>query len=267
MDKLSGPGITSTANPRVKDIVALRKARERRSSGRFVVEGSREVGRCIAAGIQTEVVYICPELGGAVSIPDEVERIEVSRTVFERMSHREGPDGVLAVAGGMSTELAALALPQNPLVLLVVGIEKPGNLGTMIRSAAAAGADAVIVASPVVDIVNPNVIRASQGAVFSMPVGVDCDEAVMGFLAGSHINVFAADPAATRPYWDAPLEAAAAIVIGAEHAGIPAGWRAVAQPIAIPMGGRAGVDSLNASAAAAVLLFDAARRRSQQRPH
>lgn len=255
--------ITSNANPRVKDVVGLRRSRERRSSGRFVVEGAREVGRALAAGINTEVVYVCPELGGAVSVPGEVERVEVSRNVFERMSHREGPDGVLAVASGFQTDLTALVLPQDTLVLVVAGIEKPGNLGTMIRSAAAAGADAVIVASPVVDIVNPNVIRASQGAVFSMPIAVDEDEAAIGFLAASGIQVFAADPAAPLPYWEAPLEEASAIVIGAEHDGVPTRWREAARPLGIPMSGRRGVDSLNASAAAAVLLFDAARRRSQ----
>lgn len=254
--------ITSTANPRVKDVVRLRKSRERRMSGRFVVEGSREVTRCLAAGVTTEVVYRCPELGGHVEVPDAVEQVEVTRAAFERMSLREGPDGVLAVARDLRTDLDSLRLEPTPLVLVAAGIEKPGNLGTMIRSAAAAGASAAVVSSGAVDVVNPGVIRASQGSVFSLPIGVGTDDEVIAWLERHQIPPYAADPAATLPYWSAPMEAAAAIVIGAEHAGVPPRWAAVSTPIAIPMCADDGVDSLNASAAAAVLLFDAARRRA-----
>lgn len=253
--------ITSTANPRVKDVAALRKSRQRRTSGRFVVEGAREVSRCLQAAVTTEVVYRCPELGGDVVVPADVECIEVSRGVFERMSLREGPDGVLAVAAGFETALSSIELSANPLVLVAAGIAKPGNLGTMIRSAAAAGADAVVVASGVVDVVNPNVIRASQGSVFGMPIGVAGDDEVIAWLAAHGVAAFAADPAATLPYWEAGVNGPAAVVIGAEDVGLSRAWRHAATPITIPMAGTVGVDSLNASAAAAVLLFDAARRR------
>lgn len=259
--------ITSTANPRVKDVLALRRSKERRSSGRFVVEGSREVHRCLAAGVDTEVIYRCVELGGTLDPPDDVEVIDVSPSVFERMSQRQGPDGVLAVARDLQTDLGALRLGENPLVLVAVGIEKPGNLGTMIRSAAAAGADAFIMSSPVCDAVNPNAIRASQGAVFAIPIGVGVDdEVVVDFLAGRRIAIYAADPGAAAPYWTAPFESPTAIVIGAEHHGVPPLWRRSSQLVSIPMGGGGGVDSLNASAAAAVLLFDAARRRAGSLP-
>ena len=258
--------LTSTANPRVKDVVGLRKPRERRASGRFVVEGRRELTRCLAAGGAVETVYWCGVLGGdpPAAARQGVELVEVSRPIFEKMSLREGPDGILGVAHDLPTSLDAIDLPADPLVLVATGIEKPGNLGTMIRSAAAAGAHAVVVADPVTDVVNPNVVRASQGALFDIPVGVaaSADEAI-AWLGARGVALVAADPDAALPYWDAPLDRAAGIVIGAEHAGLAPAWRAAATGIGIPMAGTPGVDSLNASAAAAVLLFDAARRRAR----
>jgi len=263
--------ITSASNPRVKAVVALRKPRERRATGRFVIEGRREVARAAVSSVGIETAYVCGELGVT---PDEVaalaaggaEIVDVGREAFERMSVREGPDGVLAVARSLDTSLARLDLPPDPLVLVMAGIEKPGNLGTMVRSALAAGADAIVVADPVVDVENPNVIRASQGALFDAPLAVASEAETRQWLADGGITTFAADPDAALPYWEAPFDRAAAIVIGAEHAGLSSGWRDAATLVSIPMSGRAGVDSLNASAAAAVLLFDAARRRADRTP-
>jgi TrmH family RNA methyltransferase len=255
--------ITSTSNPRVRDVASLRKARERRSSGRFVVEGRRELERCLRAGVAVEAAYWCPELAGDRPpwLDHAGEVVEVSRPVFERMSGREGPDGVLGVAHGLGTALARIELPAAPLVLVLVGIEKPGNLGTMVRSALAAGATAVVLADPVTDATNPNAVRASQGAIFDLPVAATTSDEVLGWLAEHGVAAFAADPGAALPYWDAPLAGPCALVIGAEHAGLPDAWRAAATPVGIPMSGAEGADSLNASAAAAVLLFDAVRQR------
>ena len=258
--------LTSTSNPRVKDVVGLRKARERRTSGRFVVEGRRELERCVAAGVAVESIYWCPDLGadgGHPSwFPGTAEVVEVARPVFERMSMREGPDGVLGVALDFPTSLDEVALPTDPLVLVMVGIEKPGNLGTMARSALAAGAAALVLADPVTDPTNPNAIRASQGAIFDLAIATASTDDVIGWLERQGIAAFAADPGTEVAYWDAPLAGPAAIVIGAEHAGLPDAWRRAATPVGIPMSGAAGADSLNAAAAAAVLLFDAVRQRS-----
>jgi TrmH family RNA methyltransferase len=261
--------ITSTANPRVKDVVALRKARVRRDTGRFVVEGRREVERALAAGISVEAVYLCPELANLdeespswfASSPTDVEVVQVSAAVFERLSARQGPDGVLAVARDLPTSLERIRLVDDPLVLVVVGIEKPGNLGTMARSALAAGAHAMVLADPVTDATNPNAIRASQGAIFEVPLATASTTEAIGWLEQHGVPAYAADPGAGLPYWDAPLAGPAAIVIGAEHAGLPDAWRSAATPVGIPMSASVAADSLNASAAAAILLFDAVRQR------
>ncbi|HET6953659.1 MAG TPA: RNA methyltransferase [Acidimicrobiales bacterium] len=260
--------ITSTANPRVKDVLRLRKRRARDETGRFVVEGRREVSRAAEAGITLDQVLYCPGLfspgEGADTAAWGDVAVEVARPVFERLSHREGPDGVLAVARAFPTDLDRLDPGPRPLVLVVAEVEKPGNLGAMIRTAAAAGASAVVAADPVTDVFNPNVIRASQGAVFAVPLAVAAADAVLAWLRGHGIAVFAAGPRADRPYWDLPLHEPAAIVIGAEHRGLPDAWFAAADAgLRIPMPGRRGVDSLNAATAAAVVLFEAVRQRSR----
>jgi TrmH family RNA methyltransferase len=255
--------ITSTANPRVKDLVGLRKARERRASGRYAVEGRRELERCVAAGVEVEAIWWCPDLGARPDwFPAGIEVVEVSRPVFERISGREGPDGVLGVARHRSVALDDLVLPDPPLVLVVVGIEKPGNLGTMARSALAAGTHALVLADPVVDPTNPSAVRSSQGAIFDVPIAAATTDEVVAWLATREIPAFAADPGADLAYWEAPLAGPCALVIGAEHAGLPDAWRTAAAPIGIPMADAVGADSLNASAAAAVLLFDAVRQRA-----
>ena len=262
--------ITSTANPRVQAVVRLRKRRGREAAGQFVVEGRREVARAIQAGVELDEVFVCPELGaGGVGdvvgdVAGRVEVTEVSAAVFGRMSYRDGPDGVLAVARPFPTDLGRLSPPPDALVLVVAGLEKPGNLGAVVRSAAAAGAYAVVAADPVTDVFNPNTVRASQGALFSLPLAVGTAAEVRGWLDEHRIPAYAAGPGdSTLAPWDLPLAAAAALVVGAEDRGLdPAWFDHAAAPVAIPMpGARAGVDSLNAATAAAVLLFEAVRQR------
>jgi RNA methyltransferase, TrmH family len=268
--------ITSTANPRVKAILRLGKRREREAAGRFVVEGRREVQRALAAGVELDELVTCPPLHGppggdgaaatAELVADAAAAgaavTEVAESVFARLSHRQGPDGVLAVARTFPTDLDRLAPGPVPLVLVVAGLEKPGNLGSVLRSAAAAGADAVVVADPVTDLVNPNVVRASQGAVFAVPVAVAGAEATLAWLRHHGLPVFAAGPGGTTPHWALPLAGPAALVVGAEDRGLPETWFAAAdRRVVIPMPGDRGVDSLGAAAAAAVLLFEAVRQR------
>jgi TrmH family RNA methyltransferase len=239
--------ITSVDNPRVKDVVRLRKARERRRSGLFVAEGPREVERARAAGLTIVATYFAPNL----LVWPEGE--EVSERVLAKMTYRIEPEGVLAVV-----EAPVRALPTHgSLYLVAVGIEKPGNLGAMARTADAAGADALVVAEAQADPWNPNAIRASTGAVFSLPV----IEATLDDVKSLPTRLVAAVPAASTSYFDADLAAPTALAIGAEDDGLPPAWLEAADlAVSIPL--RSGAaDSLNAATAAAIILFEARRQR------
>ncbi len=269
------PGvITSTANPRVKAIVRLGKRTEREASGRFVVEGVREAGRAVAAGVEVVTLVVCPELvppGGAEVVraarATGAEVLEVGEAVFHRVSGRSGgADGVLLVARTPTTALDDLRLGPTPLVLVAAGIEKPGNLGAMLRSAAAAGADALVLADPVTDVFNPNAVRASMGALFAVPVGVAPAPDVVAWAHDQGLRLVVTTPDAATPHWDAPLAGPVAVVIGSEAEGVDRTWFDAADDlVTIPMPGteRAdqGVDSLNAASTAAVVLFEAVRQR------
>ena len=258
--------ITSTANPRVKAALALRQRRERDRTGRFLIEGRRELGRALAAGVAVDEVLVCPSLIGDDTLPEGTVVTEVAESVFGRLSARDNPDGVLGLARAFDTGLDALDLAAGdaePLVLVVAEMEKPGNLGTMLRSASAAGASAVVVADPITDVFNPNVVRASQGALFGVPVAVGDTAAVLAWVRAHGLRIYAAGPGGTQPYWRVPLAGPTALVVGSEHRGLPAAWfDAADEQVVIPMPGSGGVDSLNAAAAAAVLLFDAVRQRA-----
>ncbi len=241
--------ITSTDNPRVKEVRRLRRARERRATGTFVAEGPREVERALAAGLTLRAAYVAPAL-----LPDWPHpHTEVSERVLAAMSYRAQPEGVLAVVEAPTHEL-----PPSPTLLLVaVGIEKPGNLGAMARSADAAGADGLLVADVVCDPWNPNAIRASTGAVFTLPiVETTADE-----VAALALRKVAAVVGAPTPYTAADLTPPTALVVGAEDEGLDRRWRELAdESVSIPVRGRT-ADSLNASTAAALLLYETLRQR------
>jgi len=241
--------ITSTDNPRVKEVRRLRQARERRATGTFVAEGPREVERALAAGLTVRAAYVAPALLPGWPQP----HTEVSERVLAAMSYRTRPEGVIAVV-----EAPARELPPAPTLLLVaVGIEKPGNLGAMARSADAASADALLVADAVSDPWNPNAIRASTGAVFTLPIV----EATAEDVAALPLRKVAAVVDAPTPYTAADLTRPTALLVGPEDDGLDADWRALAdESVAIPVRGRT-ADSLNASAAAAVLLYETLRQR------
>jgi TrmH family RNA methyltransferase len=239
--------ITSTDNQRVKEVLRLRKSRERRASGLFVAEGPREVERARDAGLRFVATYFAPEL------LDWPEGEEVSTRVLEKMAYRASPEGVLAIV-----ETPTRALPRDATLLLVaVGIEKPGNLGAMARSAHAAGADALVVADAEADLWNPNTIRASTGAIFVLPVV----EAALDEVRELGLQLVAAVVGAETLYTAADLTQPTALVVGAEDAGLSADWRNAADlEVSIPMQNNA-TDSLNTATAAAILLFEAARQR------
>jgi TrmH family RNA methyltransferase len=243
--------ITSVDNPRVKEVLRLRRSRDRRQTGLFVVEGSREVERARAAGLRFHATYVAPELSPDVAALPDAE--PVSARVLRHMAYRTEPEGVVAVVESPTHEL-----PATPTLLLVaVGVEKPGNLGAMARSADAAGADALLVADGSFDPWNPNAVRASTGAVFTLPiVASSLDE-----LRALPLQRVAAVVGASTVYTDVDLRVPTALIVGAEDAGLDANWRAAADlTVSIPVKGAA-ADSLNASAAAAVLLFEAVRQR------
>jgi RNA methyltransferase, TrmH family len=240
--------ITSVDNPRVKEVLRLRKGRERRRAGLFVAEGPREVARARAAGLAIRATYFAPTLLAW----DEGE--EVDERVLRKLSYRAEPAGVLAVV-----EIPQRPLPANSTLLLVaVGIEKPGNLGAMARTADAAGADALLVGDARSDPWNPNAIRASTGAVFTLPI-VEVTAADVGALPHRKVAAtLAARAKHTEPNYREPT----AFLVGAEDDGLDGTWRATADTeVRIPMRG-ATADSLNASAAAAVLLYEAVRQRA-----
>jgi TrmH family RNA methyltransferase len=242
-----GGVITSLENPRVKDVLRLRKSRERRRSKLFVVEGPREVGRAREAGLTIVATYYSP------SLLDWPDGEQVSERVLAKMAYRADPEGVLAVV-----EAPTHDLPRNgDLYLVCVGIEKPGNLGAMARSAAAAGAAALVVADVQVDVWNPNAIRASTGALFTLPVV----EASLDDVRALDVQLVAATVDAPTRYSDADLTRPTAFVVGPEDDGLDERWRAAADlEVRIPMHGT-GADSLNAATVAAILLFDAVRQR------
>lgn len=257
--------ITSLQNPRVKHIVRLRERRHRDRAGVFIAEGVREVGRAMAAGLKVVEAFICPERLDVT--PPELAALDatpVSEPVLAKMAYRNPPEGVLAVFEQPTRTLASLAAQRADAIFLVlVGTEKPGNLGAMIRTAAAAGCAGVLVADADVDLWNPNCLRNSTGAIFDLPtVAADAVE-VRNWLADQHVFTAAAVVEEGQSLWaaDLPADRTIALVIGPEHAGLDEAWTAFADcRLRIPTAGGL-VDSLNASAAAGVLLFELVRRR------
>ncbi len=262
--------ISSTANARIKALVRLRQRRERDTTGRFIVEGFRELTRAVAAGLVIETLYTCPSLylGGnepalaATAVAAGAELVEVDETPFRRASYRDRPEGLLAVAIAFDTGLTRIPLPPDALLLVAESIEKPGNLGTMLRTAEAAGAHGVIVADPTTDPFNPNVVRASLGTVFTVPLAIAESAATIAHLRSAGVAILAATPAGDTPHYSTDMRRPVAIVIGAEQYGLTAVWLEAADTrVFIPMPGS--VDSLNAAMAAGILLFEARRQRAR----
>ena len=261
--------LTSATNPRLKGLVALRRRRVREGEGVTVVEGFEELALAVDAGVRPRTVYHCPEL--MLDALDRtrlledlratgVETIRVSRSAFEKVAYREGPDGFLGVVPAAGTSLAGLDLCGDPLVLVCEGVEKPGNLGAMLRTADAAGVAAVVAADPVTDWGNPNVVRASKGTVFSVPVASASVEDVLAWLGERGIPVVATTPDADLAHTDVDYRGPVAVAVGTEKAGLTETVLASAQArVRIPMSGRA--NSLNVATSAAVVLYEAVRQR------
>ena len=257
--------ITSTQNPKVKLLLQLQqKSSERRKAGLFVVEGRRELMHCLEAGFDVDTVFWCPDVETGVeplpALPESVRLLGVSKAVYEKMAYRDSTEGVIAEVRTRHLTLDDLQLPEHPLVVVLERVEKPGNLGAILRSADASGVDAVIVCDPLTDLYNPNLIRSSVGAAFSVPCIACSSEACITFLKSRGIQILTAQLQDSSLYYDINMCRATAIVMGTEATGLTHQWRRAADAhIRIPMLGR--IDSLNVSVSAAILMYEAVRQR------
>ena len=288
--------ISSLQNPRLKQLVKLRDRRPRDEAGVFLVEGYREIRRALEKGVALAEIYFSPEWFLGENEPALIaqaraagaEAFELTKEAFAKVAYRERPDGLLAVAPqwkraleDLDAVVAGRGLPippeaqgrgaagagdparqkRAPFFLVVEAIEKPGNLGTILRSADAAGCDAVIVCDPVTDIFNPNVVRASTGVLFSVPLVVEESARVQAWLKERGVRMVATTPAAEKIYSDVDLRGPLAVVMGSEQYGLSKFWLENCDvPVRIPMAGQA--DSLNVAMAAIITLFEAVRQRA-----
>jgi TrmH family RNA methyltransferase len=262
------PMITSLHNPRVKRTAKLRNHRARKATGQFVIDGSREILRALQADVNVAELYVCSESTGRPESQQilrhaermGIEQVSVSRSVFEKLAFGQRSEGLVAVANLPAVAWQTWPLPENPLIIVLEQVEKPGNLGGVLRTADAVGAAAVLVADPAADIYSPNTIRASLGAVFTVPVGAATSSAILDWLRERAIRLFAARVEGATCYSDADLTGPSALILGSEACGLSERWASAdIVPISLPM--RGAVDSLNVSVTAAVLMYEALRQR------
>ncbi|HNY01874.1 MAG TPA: RNA methyltransferase [Bacteroidales bacterium] len=259
--------ITSLQNPAIKNVILLsEKPRARREQNRIVIEGAREIRQAMGNGFAVTDLFICREIAGreAGALPANVTRepecFEVTAEVFNRMAYREDSGGMIALAEPRRLTLAGLDPGPNPLLLVLETVEKPGNLGAILRTADAAGLHAVIVCDPQTDIYNPNAIRSSLGCIFTLPVVTASSEETLAWLKTLGITAYGTALPATRFYHEADFTGPSAIIMGSEAAGLSRIWiEGAGQLIRIPMLGK--VDSMNVSVSAAIVVFEALRQR------
>jgi len=270
MRSMPSPALASPSNPRIKSIARLRDRRERESTGLTMVDGAREVRRALESNVDVVEAFICePLLAGedARAALDALRdrRVPITATTeqaFTKIAYGDRAEGLLVVVRTQTRTLDDLALPEEPLLVVVEGVEKPGNIGAILRSADGAGADALIAASPRTDLANPNVIRASAGTIFAVPTAVAPASDVIDWLVARRIRAVAARVDAGQSYTDVDLTGPLAIVLGTETLGLTDAWHAAdVEAVRLPMHGVA--DSLNVSVAAAVLLYEARRQRDR----
>lgn len=264
------PLISSSQNPRLKNLVKLRDAKHRRQQGRFLIDGIREIAHACRGGIAIEEIWfdndridgleftethVSPQRQAAVTLQP------VTSEVLAKLEYGERSEGVIAVAKTPSLKLGNLVLPANPLIVVLDRVEKPGNIGAVCRTAAAASISALVLSECLCDVFNPNAIRSSLGHLFSLPIAVASAAETISFLNQNNIAIKVARVQAERHHWDTDLRSATAIVLGSEAAGLEKDWLSPAlSGIKIPMHSK--VDSLNVSVSAAILMYEAMRQRS-----
>lgn len=258
--------ITSLQNPAIKQVVKLSKHRERKLKNIFVLEGARELSLALASNYLMQSVLVCAELFTHSKYPDVLKRIpkavvtEISTEVFSKIAYRENSDGIIALATPKKHDLYNLHLSDNPFIIVLESVEKPGNLGAILRTADAAAVDAVVVCDAQTDLYNPNVIRSSVGGIFTVQTAVCSSEEALKWLKNKHIMLYAAELEASEFYQRVDFSSSVAIVMGTEAEGLTDFWLKNAEKrIKIPMRGK--IDSLNVSTSTAVLTFEAMRQR------
>lgn len=262
--------ITSLQNERIKHLLLLQqKSAVRRQEGLFVVEGQRELLHCINAGYEVQTIFAdCEKCGDALkNIPtDGIEVVEVSSRVYEKIAYRGSTEGMVAVVKTRQHTLKDLekGMGENPLYIVLESVEKPGNMGAILRSADAAGVDGVIICDPLTDLYNPNLIRASIGAIFTVPTVACTSEECIAWLKEKGIQILTAQLQDSSLYYDTDMKRPTAIVMGTEATGLTTQWREAAdRHIRIPMFGK--LDSLNVSVSSAILMFEAVRQRQENK--
>lgn len=257
--------ITSIQNPFIKSLVQLQeKAKARRQSGTFLIEGKREIELAIKGKYEIETLLFLPELISNDYLSklskNQIDLIEINKEVYQKLAYRDTTEGILAVAKTKSLALSDLKLPENPLILVMESIEKPGNIGAMLRTCDAAKIDAVILANSKTDLYNPNIVRSSVGCLFTNQIATATTEETITFLKEKNIAIFGATLQNSNSYHTQDYTIPSALVVGTEATGLTQPWRDNAtQNIIIPMQGE--IDSMNVSVAAAILLFEAKRQR------
>ena len=257
--------ITSVQNPFIKSLAQLQeKAKIRKQTGTFLMEGQREIELALKGGYEIETILICNELCHFSEFQkirkSEFQVIEISKEVYQKLAYRDTTEGILAVAKTKSLALSELKLSKNPLILVGEAIEKPGNVGAILRTADAANVDAVIIANPKSDLYNPNIIRSSVGSLFTRQIAVGTTEEVIAYLKAKNINIYSATLQDSTEYHTQNYTTPTALVVGTEATGLSEKWRTEStKNIIIPMQGV--IDSMNVSVAAAILLFEAKRQR------
>lgn len=264
--------ISSTQNKIIKDLLLLReKSRQRKKTGSFLCEGSRELGLSIKGGYHIETVFLCPEIADVPEVqqmlntlPYTPETIEVSTAVYQKIAYRAGTEGVIAVVKSKDHGLDQLVFARrSPLILVAEAPEKPGNIGALLRTADAANLDAVIIANPKTDLYNPNIIRSGVGCLFTTQVATGSTEEIITWVKEKGIDMYCAALTASKEYHLVDYTTPAAIVVGTEATGLTDAWlNASRQNIIIPMQGE--IDSMNVSVAAAIIIFEAKRQRNFQ---
>ena len=242
------------------------KAKARKQSGTFLIEGKREISIAIKGGYEIETLLFFPEICSEIEarkLSSNTELIEINKEIYQKLAYRDTTEGILAVAKTKSLELSDLELSENPLILVAEAPEKPGNIGALLRTADAANLDAVIIANPKSDLYNPNIVRSSVGCLFTNQIATGTTSEIIAFLKERKINFYCATLQNSTSYHTQNYTKPTALVVGTEATGLTEEWRNEAtQNIIIPMQGE--IDSMNVSVAAAILIFEAKRQRGFQ---
>lgn len=256
--------ISSAQNPTVKRLLQLQeKSRARKKEGGFIIEGLREISLALAGDYEITEAYFNEDLITETQVTalfkDTVALTSLSAEVYQKVAYRAGTEGVIAFAKAETSSIELLRLPTNPLILIAEAPEKPGNIGALLRTADAAGVDAVIIANPKTDLYNPNIIRSSVGCVFTIQIATGSTEQVIAYLQGKGVSIYSAILQDALPYDAQDYREPTAIVVGTEAVGLSQEWRKAGTSIKIPMRGK--IDSMNVSVAAGILIFEARRQR------